>query len=88
MPSVLKRFSIVPSGAGMGGLVLAVSLQKYSPSTQVDIYESTNELAEVGVGISMFPRVWEIFRDLELEDSLLEVTGTTREAPRECSRIL
>ena len=68
----------------MGGLVLALFLQKYSPATQVNIYESTDKLTDVGVGIGMFPRVWEIVRFLGLEDDLLEVTGTSKDTPREC----
>ena len=66
----------------MGGLVLAVFLQKYSPATQIDIYESTDDLTDVGVGIGMFPRVWEIVRFLGLEDDLLEVAGISKDSPR------
>ena len=64
-----------PSGAGLGGLILALFLQKDCPSFRVDIYESTQELTELGAGIGFFPRVWEILRYLDLEEDLLKLAG-------------
>ena len=59
----------------MGGLVLALALQKCCQNIEVDIYESTSELTDVGVGIGMHPRVWEIVKSLGLEDDLLQSMG-------------
>ena len=39
------------------------------------IYESAHELSEVGAGIGMLPRVWEILQLIDIEDDLLSVTG-------------
>ena len=72
------------SGAGMGGLVLALFIQKYCPAIQVDIYESTAGLTEVGVGIGMYPRVWEVVRFLGLEADILEASG---DVPCKCSML-
>ena len=50
-------------------------MQKDCPSFRVDIYESTQELTELGAGIGFFPRVWEILRYLDLEEDLLKLAG-------------
>ena len=66
------------SGAGLGGLLLALVLQKDCPDVKVDVYESTQELTEVGAGIGVWPRIWEILRYLGLEDALRQGAGATR----------
>ena len=50
-------------------------MQKNCPHIQVDIYESTHELTEVGAGIGMFTRVWEILQTLDIEEDLLSIMG-------------
>ena len=59
----------------LSSLILALFLQKDCPSFRVDIYESTQELTELGAGIGFFPRVWEILRCLDLEEDLLKLAG-------------
>ena len=54
---------------------MALFLQKYCPHIRVDIYESTHELTEIGAGIGMFPRVWEILKTLDIEEDLLTIIG-------------
>ncbi|KAM5540134.1 hypothetical protein V8D89_006274 [Ganoderma adspersum] len=63
-------------GGGMGGLVLALCLKKYAPDVRFDIYESAHELAEVGAGIGMSPRIWSLMKELGLENDLLAIQGT------------
>ncbi|KAH9939779.1 FAD/NAD-P-binding domain-containing protein [Epithele typhae] len=71
------RLSIGIVGAGLGGLLLALFLQREAPDLQVDIYESASELTELGVGIGLWPRSWEIIRELSLEDELRRISGAT-----------
>ncbi|PIL34306.1 hypothetical protein GSI_03081 [Ganoderma sinense ZZ0214-1] len=73
MTSPRLRVAIV--GAGLGGLLLALSLQKSCQDLRVDIYESTAELTEIGAGVGMWPRMWEIIEHLGLSDELKEVSG-------------
>ncbi|PIL34307.1 hypothetical protein GSI_03082 [Ganoderma sinense ZZ0214-1] len=74
---VKLRVAII--GAGLGGLIFALLMQKHAPDTvEVDIYESAHELAEIGAGVAMWPRIWEIVRYLGLEDELLEISGAGR----------
>lgn len=55
--------------------MLALSLQKSCQDVQVDIYESTAELTEIGAGVGMWPRMWEIIEHLGLGDELRQVSG-------------
>lgn len=66
---------VIYSGAGIGGLLLGLLLQRDASDLQVDIYESAAELTELGAGIGMWPRSWEIVRELGLEDELRQVSG-------------
>ncbi|KAM5540038.1 hypothetical protein V8D89_006178 [Ganoderma adspersum] len=73
------KFRVAIMGAGLGGLIFALLMQKHAEDTvEVDIYESAHELTEIGAGVSMWPRIWEIIRYLGLEDELLEISGAGR----------
>ena len=64
------------SGAGIGGLLLAIFLQRSSQDVDFTIYESAAELSEVGAGLGMFPRILEVFKYLGLYEELVTLTGT------------
>ncbi|KAJ7227879.1 salicylate hydroxylase [Mycena haematopus] len=61
------------SGAGIGGLTLALALSRY-PDIEVELYEAAATLTEVGAGIAVFPRPWKILQMLGLEEDLLKTT--------------
>ena len=61
----------------MGGMVLGLCLKKFAPDVHFDIYESAAELTEVGAGIGMTQRIWWVMKELELQEELLTITGTT-----------
>ncbi|TFK94532.1 FAD/NAD(P)-binding domain-containing protein [Polyporus arcularius HHB13444] len=56
-PVSTTKFRVAIVGAGLGGLLLALFLQKYSTDIDVDIYESAAKLAELGAGIGVWPRI-------------------------------
>ncbi|KAJ4483267.1 hypothetical protein J3R30DRAFT_3655635 [Lentinula aciculospora] len=66
------KFKVGICGGGIGGLCAALALSRYD-DIDVDVYESTNSFAEVGVGIGIWPRAWEILKELGLKDALLQV---------------
>ncbi|KZT01925.1 FAD/NAD(P)-binding domain-containing protein [Laetiporus sulphureus 93-53] len=68
------KFRVAIVGAGIGGLLLALSLEKFCDNIAVDIYESTAVLTETGAGIGVWPRVQEILRHIGLEDELLSMS--------------
>ncbi|KAF8880242.1 salicylate hydroxylase [Gymnopilus junonius] len=61
------------SGAGIAGLTTAVGLSKYQ-DIEVEIFEAAEKLAEVGAGIGVFGRPWEVLRKLGLEEDLLKLS--------------
>lgn len=64
------RLAIV--GGGIGGLTLAVALShlRLDEFLHVDIYESAVKLTQVGAGIGVFPRAWEVLKDLGMAADL------------------
>ncbi|KAJ3573489.1 hypothetical protein NP233_g2406 [Leucocoprinus birnbaumii] len=58
------RVAIV--GAGIVGLVLAVTLNTFDIERKIsiDIYEASAELSEIGAGINIWPRTWRIFQEI------------------------
>ena len=68
----------IHSGAGLGGLLFALFLQKHAQDVEVDIYEAAHALTELGAGVAMWPRVWELIKYLELEEELLQISGSSR----------
>lgn len=71
--SAAQRFRVAICGGGIAGLTLAVALSKY-PDIDITIYEAATKLTEVGAGLGLFPRVWDIIRGLGLEADLLATT--------------
>ena len=69
--TLISRFS----GAGLSGLALAISLQKFAPDVDFEIYEGATELAEIGAGIGIAPRTWAMVQALGIEDALLNIAG-------------
>ena len=61
-------------GAGIGGLTLSAALVALSKehNLDVDIYESAACISEIGAGITLWPRVWEIMNAIDLGKGLLQ----------------
>ena len=60
------------SGGGVGGLILAYALSK-CPDIQIDVYEAASRFSEIGVGIGVWWRPWQILKSLGLEDDLCQL---------------
>ncbi|KAG6810474.1 hypothetical protein H0H92_011709 [Tricholoma furcatifolium] len=54
-----------------------VALSAY-PDIEVEIYEAATKLTEVGAGIGLFPRPWEVIQKLGLEEELLKFSEVKR----------
>ncbi|EIW82794.1 salicylate hydroxylase [Coniophora puteana RWD-64-598 SS2] len=67
------KFRVAIVGGGVGGITLAVALSKY-PDIAVDIYERASQFAEVGAGVSCWPRPFKVLKKLGLGDALLKKT--------------
>lgn len=42
------------------------------PFTQIDIYEASSHISEIGAGIHLWKKSWEILKNVGLEDALLK----------------
>ncbi|GBE85786.1 6-methylsalicylic acid decarboxylase atA [Sparassis crispa] len=69
-----NKLRVAIIGAGIGGLVFALSLHKSNEDIIVDIYESNTKLTEHGAGIGMWPRPWTILDDLGLAEDLQAIS--------------
>jgi salicylate hydroxylase len=53
-------------------LTCAVAL-KNSRDIEIDLYEQAAQITEIGAGITVWPRTWDILKSLDLEEDLLAV---------------
>ncbi|TFK36172.1 salicylate hydroxylase [Crucibulum laeve] len=67
------RIAII--GGGISGLTLAAALKRIAIAQNIvlDIYEAAPQFEEIGAGINLWPRVWEILKEIGLEDALTKL---------------
>jgi 5-methylphenazine-1-carboxylate 1-monooxygenase len=65
-------------GAGVGGLTLALSMLKAGIS-DINIYESSSKINELGVGINILPHAMREMEELGLDEKLVAVSVETSE---------
>lgn len=67
---MLTHIPCFDRGAGIVGVTLAVALNTLDKDHKIaiDIYEAAPELGEIGAGINVWPRTWELFKKIGLED--------------------
>ena len=58
------------SGGGIGGLSLASFIFKFSKNIRVDIYEAGTQFSEIGAGVTVWKRTWELMQLLGLDIQL------------------
>ncbi|KAF9561145.1 FAD/NAD(P)-binding domain-containing protein [Agrocybe pediades] len=78
-----QKIRVAIIGSGIGGLTLAVGLSKLEVDDflEIQVYESTSQLTQLGAGIMMWPRGWEIMQSLGLQDSLARKMSSDQELP-------
>ena len=70
------------SGAGIGGLVLAITIGKYDPSIPIDLYEAHDSLDTAGVGITVWRQTHEVMIELGLFDDFKQIFSQNPESSR------
>src|SRR5262244_1730800 len=66
------RVRVAIAGGGIGGMALALSLHA-AGLTEVDVYESTRSVMELGVGINVMPHATRELTELGLLEELYEM---------------
>ncbi|KIK56841.1 hypothetical protein GYMLUDRAFT_247390 [Collybiopsis luxurians FD-317 M1] len=66
-----KKLRLAIIGGGVGGLTLAVALRGCS-NIEVNLYEQAHQITEVGAGIAIWRRTWEIIKSLGLGKEFAE----------------
>ncbi|KAF8558629.1 FAD/NAD(P)-binding domain-containing protein [Imleria badia] len=67
------KFRVAICGAGIGGLVLAITIGKYDPSIPIDLYEAYDSIDTAGVGITVWKKTHEVLIDLGLFDEFKQI---------------
>ncbi|EIW63582.1 FAD/NAD-P-binding domain-containing protein [Trametes versicolor FP-101664 SS1] len=66
------KFRVAICGGGIGGLTLAVALSRY-PNIRVDVYEAAGQFKEIGAGVMIWARTWEILSILGMADDFSRI---------------
>ncbi|KIK66771.1 hypothetical protein GYMLUDRAFT_37901 [Collybiopsis luxurians FD-317 M1] len=74
-----KKLRVAIIGGGIGGLTFAVAL-KGCRNIEVNLYEQAHQITEIGAGIGVWHRTWEVLKSLELDK---ELTEQLQEEPNE-----
>ncbi|OJA18233.1 hypothetical protein AZE42_10462 [Rhizopogon vesiculosus] len=65
------KFRVAICGAGIGGLVLAVTIGKFANrDIQVDLYEAHDSITTIGAGIMISPRITDVLEALGLYEEI------------------
>ncbi|KAI0630150.1 FAD/NAD-P-binding domain-containing protein [Trametes polyzona] len=66
------KFRVAICGGGIGGLTLAVALSRY-PDIHVDVYEAAGQFKEIGAGVMIWARTWEILSLLGMAEDFSHI---------------
>lgn len=68
------KFRVAICGAGIGGLVLAITIGKFAGSgIHIDLYEAHDAITTAGAGITLWPRTVEIMKELGMYDEMSRI---------------
>ena len=71
-----SKFTIAIVGGGIAGVTLAIALCRLNPKKdiKIDIYEGAHAFTEIGAGVGVCKRPWEVFKKLGLEEELSKIS--------------
>ncbi|OAX33431.1 FAD/NAD(P)-binding domain-containing protein [Rhizopogon vinicolor AM-OR11-026] len=73
--SATPKFRVAICGAGIGGLVLAITIDKFAEcDVKIDLYEARDAIITAGAGISLGPHSTEIMEELGMHEEISRVS--------------
>ncbi|KAG8216148.1 hypothetical protein J3R82DRAFT_8154 [Butyriboletus roseoflavus] len=76
------KFHVSICGAGIAGLVLAITIGRYDPSIAIDLYEAHDSIDTTGVGITVWRQVHEVMIELGLFDEFKQIISHDSDSTR------
>jgi salicylate hydroxylase len=71
VPSMPRKQKVAIIGAGIGGLTAAIAMQQRG--LEVEVYEQSPQIAEIGAGVSLSPNAIKAFRALGLDAQIAAI---------------
>ena len=83
------KFTVAICGGGVAGLATAVSIAHFSPTKdiKVDVYEAKDALAEIGAGVSIWPRPWAVLKAFGLQDDFKKICQNPNISSEPCKAL-
>ena len=71
------KFTVAIIGGGIGGLTAAIAISRLSQKKdiKIDIYEGAHAFTEIGAGVGVYKRPWNVLKELELTEELMKVNS-------------
>lgn len=69
------KFTVAIVGGGIAGLTAAIAISRLSQNNniKIDIYEASQAYTEIGAGVGLWKRSWEVYEKLGLSDQLAKI---------------
>ena len=81
------KFTVAIIGGGIGGLTAAIALFRLNQNKdiKIDVYEGAHAFTEIGAGVGVYKRPWNVLKELGLTEELMKASGmpVTIDKPRE-----
>ncbi|KAG2134803.1 hypothetical protein DEU56DRAFT_913583 [Suillus clintonianus] len=76
LSSSTPKFRVAICGAGIGGLVLAITIGKFAGhSIHIDLYEAHEAITTAGAGVGISPRTLEVIKELGIYEEYSRVAN-------------
>lgn len=69
------KFTVAIVGGGVAGLTTAISISRFNPNKDIniDIYEGAHAFTDIGAGVGLWLRPWNVMKKLGLTDDLSKI---------------
>lgn len=71
------KFTVAIIGGGIGGLTAAIAISRLNQNKDIniDVYEGAHAFTEIGAGVGVYKRPWNVLKELGLTERLMKVNS-------------